>query len=65
TLGAGAGLVAATSIGEQAPTWIVTGTDDAGVLAAARMLTEAALAGHFALALAPGGRHLRVPGGAG
>ncbi|MEI7625170.1 MAG: DUF4430 domain-containing protein [Actinomycetota bacterium] len=65
TLGAGAGLVAATSIGEQAPTWIVTGTDDAGVLAAARMLTKTALAGHFALALALGGRHLRVPGGAG
>ena len=31
TLGAGAGLVAATRSGEDAPVWVVTGTDAAGV----------------------------------
>ena len=62
TLGAGAGLVAATSIGEQAPTWMVTGTDGVGALAAARRLTPAALAGRFALALAPDGASVRTPG---
>ena len=36
TLGAGTGLVAATAASASSPTWIVTGTDDAGVAAAAR-----------------------------
>ena len=40
TLRAGAGLVAATSVEAQAPTWIVTGTDEVGVAAAAAALTE-------------------------
>ncbi len=51
TLGAGSGLVAATSVEAQAPTWIVTGTDDVGVAAAAAALTEERLQQHFALAI--------------
>jgi hypothetical protein len=51
TLGAGAGLVAATRFEQQAPTWAITGTDAAGVAAAARALDERRLARHFALAV--------------
>jgi hypothetical protein len=51
TLGAGAGLVAATRFEQQAPTWAVTGTDVAGVAAAARALDEQRLQRRFALAL--------------
>lgn len=51
TLGAGAGLIAATRFEEQAPTWAVTGTDTAGVAAAARALDEQTLQRRFALAL--------------
>ena len=52
-LGAGAGLVAATAIEGEQPTWIVTGTDDAGVAAAARAFAagESALSDKFALAV--------------
>jgi hypothetical protein len=62
-LGAGAGLVAATRLREQAPTWVVAGTDAAGSLAAARALTEQALRNRFALAVA-GPRRISVPEGA-
>jgi len=51
TLGAGAGLVAATRFEQQAPTWAVTGTDVAGVAAAASALDEQTLQRRFALAL--------------
>jgi Domain of unknown function (DUF4430) len=51
TLGAGAGLVAATRFEQQAPTWAVTGTDVAGVTTAARALDERTLQRRFALAL--------------
>jgi Domain of unknown function (DUF4430) len=54
TLRAGSGLVAATSVEAQAPTWIVTGTDDVGVAAAAAALTEDRLEQHFALAIDAG-----------
>ncbi len=54
TLRAGGGLVAATSVEAQAPTWIVTGTDDVGVAAAAAALTEERLEQHFALAVDAG-----------
>ena len=54
TLHAGGGLVAATSVEAQAPTWIVTGTDDVGVAAAAAALTEERLEDHFALAIDAG-----------
>jgi len=60
TLGAGAGLIAATSGQSSVPTWMVTGTDPAGVLAAARALTPAALHDHFALAV-DGATHVPVP----
>ena len=54
TLGPGSGLVAATSYQEQHPTWLITGTDDVGVAAAAAALTEDQLRDHFALAIEPG-----------
>jgi hypothetical protein len=60
TLRAGSGLVAATSFLDQQPTWIVAGTDDAGVAAAAAALDEASLRDHFALAV-EGGRELPLP----
>jgi Domain of unknown function (DUF4430) len=61
TITSGAGLVAATRYAEEAPVWIVTGTDGAGVEAAARAFDEADLHDRFALALAPGGEQLPLP----
>ena len=54
TLRAGAGLVAATRLRDDQPVWIVTGTDDAGTLDAARALEEGALSDKFALAISAG-----------
>jgi hypothetical protein len=54
TLGSGAGLVAATAQSDQQPTWIVTGTDDVGVAAAAAALQQDRLANRFALAIDSG-----------
>lgn len=54
SVGGGVGIVAATRFQEQAPTWVVTGTDSAGVEAAAGALTENALANHFAVAVVTG-----------
>jgi hypothetical protein len=51
TLGAGTGLIAATREKERQPLWFVTGTDAAGVAAAARALDESVLDGSFALAI--------------
>ncbi len=51
TLGAGAGLIAATANPGSTPTWLVTGTDLAGVSAAAAAMTSARLHDHFALAV--------------
>ncbi|HET9102935.1 MAG TPA: DUF4430 domain-containing protein [Solirubrobacteraceae bacterium] len=51
TLGAGAGLIAATADQNSVPTWLVTGTDAAGVTAAAAAMTPSALHDHFALAV--------------
>jgi hypothetical protein len=53
-LGPGSGLVAATAAGDQAPTWVVTGTDDVGVAAAAAAIDENRLADRFALAIEQG-----------
>jgi Domain of unknown function (DUF4430) len=50
-LGAGDGLVAATQYQGQGPTWIVTGTDQVGVAAAAAALNEPELQDHFAVAV--------------
>jgi hypothetical protein len=51
TLGAGAGLIAATGNLKSVPTWFVTGTDVSGVTAAASALTPAKLRDHLALAV--------------
>ena len=65
TLGPGTGLVAATRFegetGAQGATWVVTGTDERGVLAAADALEEGALGNHFALAISPGGVAVSLP----
>jgi hypothetical protein len=61
TLHGSAGLIAATgqvSLGQ--PTWFVTGTDVAGVMAAARAFTAAKLRDHFAVAVT-GGHVIPVP----
>ena len=50
TLGAGAGLVAATRFEDQAPTWVVTGTDSLGVDRAVALLLERVLRNRFAVA---------------
>ena len=55
TLLAGAGLIAATRQAEEAPVWVVTGTDDAGVELAARAFDQRTLQDRFAVALTPGG----------
>ena len=60
TLGAGSGLIAATADSSSVPTWLVTGTDAAGVRAAAAAMTPQALHDHFALAV-DGAAHIPVP----
>lgn len=60
TLGAGAGLIAASAQGATGPAWLITGTDISGVSAAAAALTPAKLHDHFALAV-QGGTDLPVP----
>jgi hypothetical protein len=52
TLGPGSGLIAATRVGDVPPVWVVTGTDDAGVAAAARAFEPGALHDRFAVAVA-------------
>lgn len=59
-LGPSAGLVAGTGNPKTAPTWFVTGTDAAGVAAAASAVTPARLADHLAVAV-QGTRDLPVP----
>jgi hypothetical protein len=51
TLGAGTGFIATTAKTDRRPVWFVTGTDDAGVVAAARAFDESVLADRFALAI--------------
>jgi hypothetical protein len=61
TLRGSVGLIAATGAARLGqPTWLVTGTDPAGVLAAARAFTAAQLDGHFAVAV-QGGHVIPVP----
>ena len=60
SLGARNGLIVAARDGEQPPVWAVTGTDAAGVEAAADAFGERALAGRFAVAVA-GGRTVALP----
>jgi Domain of unknown function (DUF4430) len=59
-LAAGSGLIAATRTGENAPVWVVTGTDVAGMDLAAGALDTSTLEDRFAVALAPTGA-LAVP----
>jgi hypothetical protein len=60
TLGAGTGLVAATRWRDESPTWVVTGTDRAGLDAAARAFDERSLKNRFALAIR-NGRGIDLP----
>lgn len=67
SLAAGAGLVAATAVDAQPPVWAITGTDGAGVAAAAAAFNEKQLRNHYAVVLEPGaqtGLSLPLPGGA-
>ncbi len=50
TLGPGTGLLAATRFEEQQPTWVVSGTDTAGVDRAVALLDRATLRNRFAVA---------------
>ena len=52
TLREGGGLVAATRFEEQQPTWVVTGTDAAGLDRAVDLLPEGTLRDRFAVATA-------------
>ena len=60
TLGAGAGLIAATADRSSDPIWLITGTDPGGVRSAAQSLTATALHDHFALAV-QGSSRIPVP----
>jgi len=62
TLGPGTGLIAATAAKDDRgdPVWVVTGTDEAGVQAAAGALDEGALNGKFAVVIS-GGKPIGVP----
>ena len=53
-LGRGAGLVAALRDGEEAPTWVVSGTDGAGVAAAAEALEPELLRDRYAVIVGAG-----------
>jgi hypothetical protein len=61
TLAAHSGLVAATRYREEAPVWVVTGTDEDGVNRAAAALSEATLTDRFAIALPSSGAPLALP----
>jgi hypothetical protein len=54
TLSAAAGLVAATRRAEDAPVWVVTGTDEAGATLAAKAFNQGTLHDRFAVALLAG-----------
>lgn len=60
TLATGAGLIAATAQVSGPPTWLITGTDAAGVAAAAASMNASSLHDRFALAV-QGGQKLPVP----
>jgi hypothetical protein len=60
SLGPGSGLVAATRFEEQAPTWVVAGTDSAGLARAVTLLDTRTLASRFALAT-DGGAPIPLP----
>ncbi|HEY4279474.1 MAG TPA: hypothetical protein VGM91_14715 [Conexibacter sp.] len=61
TAGAGTGLVAAIKLGAQGATWVITGTDVAGVNAAAGALEEQRLSQHYAIATTGAGHDTPLP----
>lgn len=61
-LGPGAGLIAATRDNAQAPTWMITGTDAAGVRAAATAFGAAALHDRYGVAVS-GAASTALPAG--
>ncbi len=63
TLLAGSGLIAATRQAEDAPVWVITGTDGGGVERAARAFDQATLAHRFAVAVSVGGVQALPVGG--
>jgi hypothetical protein len=65
TLTDGVGLIAATKDVESAISWVVTGTDEAGVENAARAFDASSLRNRFALAVTATGAQLSVPGASG
>jgi uncharacterized protein DUF4430 len=60
-LGRGAGLVAAVRLGDRKPTWVVTGTDEAGVRAATDLLRDDVLRDRYAVAEPGRGESLPLP----
>jgi hypothetical protein len=61
TLGAGAGLIAATRYGQGAPVWVISGTNAAGVTLAAKDFDQSTLSNRFAVALTAAGQVLALP----
>ena len=62
TLAAGAGLIAATAREEDAPVWVVTGTDAAGLERAAGAFAQPTLQDRFAVAVSERGNALVTEG---
>ncbi|MGI8461185.1 MAG: DUF4430 domain-containing protein [Solirubrobacterales bacterium] len=60
-LGAGAGLIAAVEGEPEQPVWVVTGTDDAGLSAAAEALSGEALTDRFSVVIAAGEEPQALP----
>lgn len=60
-LGPGAGLVAAVRLGEQQPTWVVTGTDEQGTEAAIELLDQDSLRDRYAVAVDRREREIPLP----
>jgi hypothetical protein len=59
--GPGAGLIAAVRLEDGPPTWVVTGSDRAGVEAAAALFDASDLRDHYAVVAPPGAAPLPVP----
>jgi hypothetical protein len=61
SFGPGTGLIAAVRLEDAPPTWVVTGTDQAGVDAAAAALSEMQLRDRYAVVVPPGQQPLPLP----
>lgn len=62
-LGAPAGLVAAVRLGDQQPTWVVSGTDEAGLDLAIELLDRESLRDRYAVAADSRGGKVTLPAG--